>query len=351
MINVLSLQNELTDNFDALKKILVRIGCNEENIRLNRQKHLISSTRPDPEADNPNGLLIYSDSLQYMFTTRSGRGNIFTLVMEHKNVNFPKALELIGEWIGAKLQNIDIHYPFGGFYRNIVRQYTEPEQYLTPYKETDLPPPDSLSELFLKDGISLQIQEQWGVRFDQLENNVLIPIRDYNGRLVGCKARNNDKDCDHHFRWFAYLPYSKTAVVYGFYENYAEIQKKQTVVVFESEKSVLQCASFDCGVAVAVGGHNISPIQARYIKSLMASKVIIAFDADISEEELQFEAGKLKSESGILDNSVGYIYDGDHEYLGENDSPSDLGREVFRNLMKHKTKWIGGSDGTEREAS
>ncbi len=327
------------DNFEAIKTVLVKIGCNEEKIRYNEPKHLVTSTRPYPDADNPNGLLLYSDNLHYLFTTRSGSGNLFTLVMDKQDINFPTALERIAKWTGVKLQDIDIRFPFGGFYRGIARTFAEPEYSMKPYSESELPTPRMLSEKFLQEGISLKVQEEWGVRLDHDSNHVLIPIRDYSGRLVGCKARNNDPDCSHDKRWFAYLPYSKNNIVYGYYENYIAIQRRQSVLVFESEKSVLQCASFGCRNAVAIGGHNISSTQSRYLKGLMVKKIILCFDADIAQEELEFEAAKLRSDSKLLRSRIGYILDEDHEYLGKNDSPSDLGEDTLHHLVREKLIW------------
>lgn len=339
-ISVLNLQDKLTDNEEALRTVLIHLGFFEDRIKYNERQHLITSTRPEIDADNTHGFLLYTDSLRYLFTTRSGEGNIFTLVMELKQVNFPKALELIGKWIGYKGEDIKRKLPFGGFYKEILREQTEPEQYLKEYKEDDLPMAGSLSEQFLKDGIALDIQERWGIRIDFTGNNILIPIHDYTGRLIGCKARNNDKYCSFDKRWFAYLPYSKTAVVYGYFENYAEIQKKKLVFIFESEKSVLQCASFGCHTAVAIGGHTISTTQARYIKSLLADRVILAFDSDIIAEELEYEAKKLLSDNNILNNNVGYICDKEHSLLGEKDSPSDYGKQPFADLVKNCVTWL-----------
>lgn len=44
----------------------------------------------------------------------------------------------------------------------------------------------------------------------------------------------------------------------------------------------------------------------------------------------------------LFKNRVGYIYDGDNEFLpkGSKASPTDLGQDIFKSLIKYKIKWI-----------
>ena len=47
-----------------------------------------------------------------------------------------------------------------------------------------------------------------------------------------------------------------------------KIIEKDMCVVLEAEKSVLQCKSFNCHLALATLGHSISSTQEKIIKSL-----------------------------------------------------------------------------------
>jgi hypothetical protein len=336
-VSVLTLQDKLTNNYEDIKTVLIHLGFKEDKIRYHPNKKLITSPRPEEGADNPNGFLLYTDSLKYLITTRSGNGNIFTLVMDIKRVNFAKSLELICRWLNIKAIAIKTTYPFSGFYKKLYKADKNEEVYINEYTPEDLPIATGLSQRFLNDGISLQIQEKWGIRYDYDGDNILIPIHDCTGRLVGCKARSNEENCPHNRRWFAYLPYPKNNIVYGYFENYKYIQQKRKVFIFEAEKSVLQCASFGFNIAVAIGGHNISAKQVQYILSLMVEEIIVAFDTDVIEDEIIYESKKLLS-NRILNNKVGYIYDSDH-LLGDKMSPSDKGKNIFKKLLKN-IKWL-----------
>ena len=341
-INVLTLTEKLRDNVEDITKILIKLGVDEESIKYHSQKGLITSTRPDPSADNKAGLLLYTNSLQYVITTRGAKqGNIFSLVMDIKDKTFPAALSWIANICGYSEDHYKIKLPFGGFYKGLNIQNYDFDPHLDTYNDSDLPDSHSLSQRFFLDNIDFLTQERFGVRYSHEDDAVLIPIRDCRGKLVGCKARNNNPYSVN--RYFAKLPYSKNCVVYGYSENYKSIVEKKTVVIFESEKAVMQCSSFGFNVAVAIGGHCISKIQERYIKSLMCKNVIVAFDEGLQEDEIKYEAKKLLNDNKMIHNNVFYIFDDTGEILkkGSKDSPSDHGAEIFQRMMKERIKKIG----------
>lgn len=339
-MDVVNLSNQLTNRPDRIIKILERLGC--EKITFNKFKGYITSTRPDEDADNPLGNMVYIDNLFVHQNTRAYSGNIYTLVMDTKHVSFPESLELISKWAGIKnVPSEKIIPPFGGFFKKISKQEKYPETCLNKYNENILPD-KACSYKFLKDGVSCNVQDEFNIRFSLEDNAIVIPIYDYQGNLCGAKARNNDSNCEESRRFWAFLEYQKSLTLYGYIQNYKNIIKKKTVIIVEAEKSVLQAASMDCRICIAVGGKNISETQARYIKSLGANKIIIAFDEGVCEEELQFCAKKLQVENKIFKNKVGYVFDDDNTYLnkGSKDSPLDVGKKSFESLIKRKVRWI-----------
>jgi hypothetical protein len=97
---------------------------------------------------------------------------------------------------------------------------------------------------------------------------------------------------------------------------------------------------YDCGLATCT--RHISPVQERYLKALRTDNIILAYDQGIPEAELIIEASKLKISNSIYRNKVGYIYDKDGELmaLGSKCSPTDNGKQIFRELINKYTKWI-----------
>lgn len=202
-------------------------------------------------------------------------------------------LKFSARCLGIKADDLStkIKYPFNHFYKNIIRSNYEYE--IEEHSESELPSKYNLSKYWLDEGVDLLTQEYYGVRLDLPSNRIVIPEYDINGRLVGAKARVNDKNCPHDQRWSMYIPYPKSQICYGYHHNYKNIQQKDTVIIVESEKSVMQARSFGVNCCMAIGGHNISEAQKKIIKSLMVKNVIIAYDEGICQEESEYEAKKL----------------------------------------------------------
>lgn len=280
--------------------------------------------------------------MKYEGFSHSERGNIFTLVQNEKKCNFPRSLELIAKWIGIKDTSFEKPtYPFSGFYRKLIREEIEPETFLEKYSEDLLPDANNFSYKFFKDGIGIDVQEEYGIRYSHEDDSILIPIYDYSSNLVGVKARNNS-DEDFSKRWYAWLPYAKNQVLYGWCWNYKYIVSKKTVFIVESEKAVGQLATMGIRQSLAIGGHYISNTQARYIKSLNVEKVVVCFDEGLEKEEIEYESKKLIVDNRIFKNKVGYVYDYDNKYLEKDskDSPTDNGIKIFKELVKERINWL-----------
>ena len=335
MIDAISLKDHLRNKEDEVVKVLERIGIETDSIKYHPTQNYLSMCRVG--GDNRNGLLIWLDSLNYKMMTRNNSGNIFTLVMDETDCSFPDALNKIAKWTGYK-DDIRVSLPFEGFYKQAKHDsYGNYDLSFTYYPDTALPPPGALSQKFFKDGVGFQTQELFGVRMDFTDNSIAIPIHDYSGRLVGCKNRSNDPLCPSDYRFYASLPYPKTNVVYGYTTNYHSIVSKNTIVVLEAEKSVMQMYSFGSPIGSAIGGHCLSNTQCHYIKGIGAKNIILAYDEGIDEETIRFEAEKLKVDTHIMKNNVYYLFDRDHYYLnkGSKDSPSDHGRYIFEQMVKN----------------
>lgn len=338
MINVLKIQSEIMQHPEHIAQILEALEFTD----IKDHGNYISF--PNKTGDNASACTLYKDTLKYINWTRSNQnGNLLTLIMYERKCNFISAIKWTLRTIGLKAETIqEIEYPFHGFYRKYLRGSKEQDDDEYIYPDAALPPKGGLSKKFLNDGIPLITQEKWGVRFDHEDNAILIPVRNYVGELVGCKARNNDPKCRMEDRWWAYLKYPKSRYIYGWYENYDAIQKKNTVIVVEAEKSVMVLDGWGCQLGLAIGGHSFSKTQTRYIKSLMPEKIIVAFDQGLNEEEVIYETKKLIPRHNFANTKVGYIYDRNGDILDKNrkDAPVDLGKDAFVELMKNYVEWI-----------
>lgn len=323
------LLNELQSNPDNIIKVLEKIG--HHDIKDKGYYWQMSNI----DGDNPTALCVKKEELIYSNFSHNRKGSFFSLVMDELRLSFPEAIKYIAKCIGFKGNNLHIHKPFHGFYDDIIKAETYPELSLRRYSESDLPSNDSLSKMWLDDGVDFLTQEAFGIRVDHGSNRIIIPEHDYYGNLIGAKARYNGQ-CEFDNRWSMYIPYSKSLVIYGYSQHYSHIQKKQKAIILEAEKSVLQAESMNCYLGLAIGGHDISPTQALYIKRLGVD-VIIGFDAGVEIDCCIEQAQKVKVDNRLWNNRVGYI---DMRDEPDKCSPTDRGRINFEQLTKTKVVWL-----------
>ena len=285
------------------------------------------------------------ESLKFVCFSTNEYGNIYTLVMKNKNLEFPQALNYIAKFLGLSKSelNTKIKYPFSGFYKGLMKEISEPENTMKTFDESIL---DEYSNkynlMFLNDGINFTTQKEFNIGYDVETDRITIPEYTLDGKLCGIMGRLNDSKCDKHERWLPIIPCSRSLTLYGYHKNYAEIQKRSLVIIGESEKFVQQLHSMNCNIGLALCGCDISAVQAKYIKSLMTNRVILALDEGLEEEQIRMQAEKLIVNNKMFKNKVGYIYDRENELIpkGSKGSPSDFGKEIFLELCKSYVVWI-----------
>lgn len=339
-MNVMRVNEALSADEDVVREILEELGFTQ--LTFDACKRTFRFARE--EGRNPTSMVLNLDTLSFYCFSTNSKGNLYTLIMQRKDMNFPNALKWAADYAGLDKEeyDIDIQLPFGGFFQGLVKEISEPEFSMKTYDESELDEYKGFyNTMFLKDGISFESQKKFNIGYDALSNRVTIPIYSLDNKLIGIMGRYNGK-CAHEERWLPIIPCSRSLTIYGFNENYQSIQEKSMTVIFESEKSVMQCHSFGCNIALATSGCHISDTQAKHIKSMFLPKIILAYDEGLSQEDIIAEAEKLKMDNQIYKNQVGYIYDREHKYLpeGSKSSPSDLGKEVFSKLVKECVIWL-----------
>ena len=219
-----------------------------------------------------------------------------------------------------------------------------------------------------REGILLHTFQLFGCRTDSQKHRVIIPHKNAEGEYVGIRVRNfESKHLEGKVRR-KYVPLTTKMEtsdelgnksdklvtlshptgdhLYGFYENKETIRKRQRIIIFEGEKSVLKMHSiFGDNESVAVCGGTLSTAGVKFNQQLKiilesgAKEIIIAYDklfeGDIGSDEEYNERKKLGERLAIWKTmfNVGVIWDM-NGLLKKGDSPIDLGKEVFEELMK-----------------
>ncbi len=132
-------------------------------------------------------------------------------------------------------------------------------------------------------GISLEAYEKFGLLWDGRNNRVVIPIRRFDGALVGCTGRHWCQKCaakekhDEHPKYYNYWNFPKARFLFN--ENL--LDKKKPVYLVEGVFDVIRMASVGYGNTVAIMGSNISKEQAHKLRSF-GQAVTLIFDGDSS---------------------------------------------------------------------
>ena len=312
-------------------------------ITYRNQKNELRFSRED--GHNPTAMRLKLDTLKFDGFSINAHGNLYSLVMKTKHLSFPKALKYIAETLGLEKSQFSqkIRYPFGGFYKGLMREIREPEYSMTTYDDSILN--DYIGKynlMFFKDGINFQTQQFFNVGFDIETLRITVPEYTLDGRLCGIMGRLNDSRCPKDERWLPIIPCSRSLTLYGYHHNYETIQQKNIVVVGESEKFVQQLHSMGSYVGLATCGCDVSEIQAKHLKALITSKIILAYDEGLEEDQIRTQAEKLILDNAMFRNKVGYVFDRDNLILpkGSKASPSDLGKGAFLELIKNHVTYI-----------
>lgn len=201
-----------------------------------------------------------------------------------------------------------------------------------------------------QEGISKDICHYMGIKYNPVNGSVIIPHKDQNGRLVGIRqrtlvqedeiygkyrpARFQNQLCNHPLAFN----------LYGLNEAKNNIRDLRTVIVVESEKSVLQYLSYfgtKSDICVAVCGSSLSKYQFQLLLDYNIQELVIGFDKDFDEigsEDYNKVVNKLQK---IYDKyssyvNVSFLFDRENNILGYKNSPLDCGKDAFLHLWQNR---------------
>ena len=334
-----SLKIYLKDNPEYIRDILEDLGCGYVHIGRKR----VNATRPD--GDNRGAIAI---TLNDFLSTRVWTKNEFnkykiqdfyTLITYLSNYSFSEVMTYVHRICGLAY---DGHFEpkeisaSANLLKRFKRVNNRNLEDLST-KETILD--EKIKEEFfrqtckkwLDDGVTEETQAKFEVSYDVVENRIVFPIRNYEGKLISIKGRTLDADylIKGIPKFISYYNYYAEYYLYGWYENYEEIKKGKEVYIGEAEKFVQQLDSVGYHNALSVSKKTISPYQVTKLLQL-GKDIIICFDNDVSEEEIKNECRKFR---GLC--NVYYVKD-ENNLLGKKDSPSDKGLDIFEKLVENK---------------
>ena len=322
-MDIMAFKDYLFEN-EKVVTVLSSLGCHHIRQHGNR----IVCTNPD--GDNQQAVNVFLPSLSVVNYTRdldsvSKYHDIFTLVQFYKEYDFFDALKYVCDCVGVDpYQNFEEDIPEELILIKLAKAELsgdnyEPEKPLSPIPEQILTyylP--YVNDYFKNDGISYDVQKTFEIGYDQCTNRITIPIRNYDGKLIGVKGRwFGDIPEDSDIQKYLYLePCNKGQVLFGLDKSYDYIRYNHCVYVGESEKFVMQLFSYGDKNCVSTGGKTITRHQIEML-SRMCVDVVLCLDKDVNIDELKNIADKF-----IGTVNVFAVMDNDG-LLNEHESPSD----------------------------
>lgn len=335
---IAELKKELLKDPESIRELLEEFGFEHINIRGNYMRFARSV-----DGGQNISLCLDDEYLNVMDFVHGKKKDIISYIISEKNTDFKtvlnaikRILNLSNDWTPIKKRSI-----FGGIYEKIIHRESVPQKV---YDEEILK--DYLllpNERFKHDKIDLNTQVRWNIGYDINTDRITIPIRNEMGQIVGIKGRANYEieEWEPKYMYLDILGHGNTCRMsnnlYGYSENYSNMYGK-TVLVFESEKSVLQCASYGYNNAVAIGSNSLSEQQAKLLLQLNPENVIFMLDSDLPLENTKKNIDVLRSVCAMRSLHISYFDWTECLDLGEKCSPSDEGKEVFEDILKNYIK-------------
>lgn len=207
---------------------------------------------------------------------------------------------------------------------------------------------------WISEGITHDVMDAYGIGYCAWQERITIPHRDQDGNLIGIRGRSFSDDAMMFAKYSPLLTGNITGkttyahnlgdALYGLWLNKDCIKRKRKVLLLESEKAVMQCASFfsvENNFALALCGSNLSKRQIELVLDLKPLEVIVGLDKQFKElgddECKQWERKIIDKFIKPLSpyTKVSVIWD-DTDLLDYKESPTDRGKEIFLKLFNNR---------------
>lgn len=325
----------LIDNPDKLITLLEIFGFEH----INHRNTEIRFARSDSGGAN---ISIKLKNNPYCVVSDWSRGvctDIISYIIQEKDVEFrgvlqttKKILGLGNDWRPQQRKCL-----FAGIYENINRQNREVQ--LKTYDESVLDKYERVGNLrFLRDGISLDAQKFFDIRFSIEDNAIIIPIYNEVGDIIGAKARLNGEPEEGESKYYYPIPVQVSQTLYGYSKNYEHLYGADTIYIGESEKFCMQLYTMGIRNCVSIGSHTISEKQAKLLLQLAPKSITFMLDEGLDLSETKRNIDIIKSVSSMMQVDMYYFDHTECLELGPKDAPSDHGIEVWSEIIENYIK-------------
>lgn len=198
-----------------------------------------------------------------------------------------------------------------------------------------------------QEGISKDIIKRYKIAYDPVNEGIVIPHYDINGKLIGIRERTLIKEQEEYGKYKpAYINgtlyrHPLSFALFNLNNSKNNIKAIQKAIVFESEKSTMLYESYfgpENDISVAVCGSSLINYQVQLLLNCGAKEIIIAFDREGQKDDKTKYVQKFYKMQQKFGNLVqlSFMYDKDEKYLDWKQSPIDAGPDIFMEMFKER---------------
>jgi DNA primase len=302
-------------------------------VELTEQNGELFGLSPFRQENTPSFSVTPATQLFYDFSSHIG-GNVLTFIEKYHKCSFKEAVNILKQYANIDDNYVDTRLTSTKIikrFKPIQKKARETkhtildENYMSRYeKDTDK------LNVWADEGISYEVMEKYQVRYDPFSNRLVYPIRDLQGNIISIKGRTLDKDYkEKKLRKYTYFQsIGDLDIIFGYYEHLQNFKDKKEIILFEGEKSVMLCDTWEIYNTGAILTSHLNPLQINILLKL-GVKIVFALDKEINIKE----DDNIKKLSKFL--KIEYIKDCNN-ILTEKDAPVDKGKDVWLELYERR---------------
>ena len=339
MVQLIDIKKKLIESPDKIVDLLETY----EFCHINPRPNEIRFARDEQGGQNISIRLQNNDFVNVNDFARSFRGDIFSYIIQERNVTFKDVLQqtkkILG--LGDDWRPQERRALFGGIYERIYKQSeytpkTYDESVLDQYQKCG-------NMLWLQDGISLEAQRFYDVCFDVTENAIIFPWRDCYGSIMALKSRHNGEPPEGMSKYYYPIGGNISASLYNYSQCYQHLYNND-VYIFESEKSCMKAWGWGIKNTLAIGSHSLSPAQCKLILQLQPKTIYLMLDSDLPLEETKKNADLIKNYAKMRSVDIKFWDWRDNLGLAPKSSPVDSDISEWNYILQNEIREISELD-------
>lgn len=298
-------------------------------------------------------LWFYKESKSFHCWSCGGHWDVFGFIQQVLSMEFMQAVEYVCRICGIKAEDIKNATTDNWRYlKKFLPNVQDDCESLPVYDDKIL---DCLKpyypESWLDEGISKDVMDEFGIKWYNRTQQIVIPVRGIDGNLVGVHCRNTRKNLIE--RGLKYTPmktldkteykFPTGEVLYGLYEQQEDVRKSHTVALFEAPKSTLLSKSMGITIpCLGMFGWNLNKRRRDVlVKEFGVKYVVVCLDKQyhaVNDDEFKIWVKQVKKIIALFKPyaEVSVVWDKENS-LEYKSAPVDAGKEVWEKLWNCRT--------------